>query len=43
MSANDLVLWATLAIVIGWCGLMLWAVVFDRDFLHGDRTEDRRP
>jgi hypothetical protein len=41
MSVNDLLLWATLAIVIGWCGLMLWAVVLDRDFLRGEERNDR--
>jgi hypothetical protein len=41
MSLNGLILWATLALVIGWCGLMLWAVVLDRDVLEGEEPEDR--
>ena len=39
MSVDRLILWATLAVVIGWCGLMLWAVVFDRDVFDAKEPE----
>jgi hypothetical protein len=41
VSVGGVVVWLILTVVIGWCGLMIWSALTQRDvFDLGDGDED---